>query len=158
MELELSVPLRGVKVNVITSRQNVMGEQLKSGWIFTTLEAAAEWRQKIQPFSTEQCTMADLNLTPEQEAEAQRVAAIIGKRAQEEALQMARLLMSKPDRELLGATEFEIRDRVHKLGAHAIETALKERKKGGTKGRARRVHTVKNQRTSKNIGARRSPA
>ena len=80
--------------------------------------------------------MADLVLTPEQEAEAQRIAAIIGKKAQEEALHMARLLASKPDAQLLGATEFEIRDRVHKLGAHAIETALKERKKRGTKGRA----------------------
>ena len=76
--------------------------------------------------------MADIVLTPEQEAEsAQRLAAIIGEaRAQEEALQMARLLVSKPDEQLLGATEFEIRDRVHKLGAHAIETALVERKKG----------------------------
>jgi len=80
--------------------------------------------------------MADLVLTPEQEAEAQRIAAIIGKKAQEEALHMARLLASKPDAQLLGATEFEIRDRVHKLGAHAIETALEERKKRGTKGRA----------------------
>src|SRR6516164_3971751 len=106
---------------------------------------------EIHSYFQREAPMLDIVLTPEQEAEAQRVAAIIGKRAQEEALQMARLLMSKPDRELLGATEFEIRDRVHKLGAHAIETALKERKKGGTKGRARRVHTVKNQRTSKNI-------
>ena len=80
--------------------------------------------------------MSELNLTPEQEAEAQRLAEIIGKRAQQEALTVARLLVSKKDHELLGATEFEIRDRVHKLGAHAIETALNERKKGGTKGRA----------------------
>ena len=41
--------------------------------------------------------MAELKLTPEQEADAQRLAAIIGKKAQEEALQMARLLVSKPD-------------------------------------------------------------
>jgi hypothetical protein len=40
------------------------------------------------------------------------------------------LLVSKQDHEMLGATEFEIRDRVHQLGAHAIETALNERKKG----------------------------
>ena len=80
--------------------------------------------------------MAEMNLTPEQEAEAQRVAEIIARRAKEEALAMARLLVSKPDHEILGATEFEIRDRVHRLGAHAIETALNERKKGGTKGRA----------------------
>jgi hypothetical protein len=80
--------------------------------------------------------MADVVLTPEQEAEAQRLAQIIGKKAQEEALRMARLLASKPDAQLLGKTEFEIRDRVHALGAFALEAALQERKKGATKGRA----------------------
>jgi len=80
--------------------------------------------------------MNDIQLTPEQEAEAQRLAAIIGKKAQEEALTMARILASKPNHELLGATEYEIRDRAHRLAANAVETALNERKKGGTKGRA----------------------
>jgi len=80
--------------------------------------------------------MADLNLTPDQEAEAQRLAGIIVEKAKQEALVMARLLVSKKDHEILGAAEFEVRDRVHKLGAHAIETAINERKKGGTKGRA----------------------
>ena len=80
--------------------------------------------------------MTELKLTPEQEAEAQRLAEIIAQKAKEEALQMARLLVSKADHELLGATEFEIRDRVHKLGAHAIETAVNQRKKGGIKGPA----------------------
>jgi hypothetical protein len=79
--------------------------------------------------------MADVLLTAEQEAEAQRLAALIGQKAQEEALRMARILVSKPDAQLLGATEFEIRERVHALGAHAIETAVNQRKKGGTKGR-----------------------
>ena len=80
--------------------------------------------------------MAEVELTPEQEAAAQRLAEIIAQKAKEEALVMARLLVSKKDHELLGATEFEIRDRVHRLGAHAIETAVNQRKKGGTKGRA----------------------
>ena len=80
--------------------------------------------------------MIDLTLTPEQEAQAQRIAAIIGQKAQEEALNMARIMASKPEAQLLGATEFEIRDRAHKFAAHAIETALNERKKGGTKGPA----------------------
>ncbi len=80
--------------------------------------------------------MTDLLLTPEQEAEAQRLAALIGQKAQEEALRMARLLASKPDAQLLGAAEFEIRERVHALGAYAIETAVNGRKKGGTRGRA----------------------
>ncbi len=80
--------------------------------------------------------MSELHLTAEQEAEAQRLAELIAQRAKEEALAMARILVSKKDHEILGATEFEIRERVHKLGAHAIETALAERKKRGTKGRA----------------------
>jgi hypothetical protein len=80
--------------------------------------------------------MVDNTLSPEQEAEAQRLAAIIGKKAQEEALRMARILASKANHKLLGDTEYEIRDRAHKLAASAVETALNERKKGATKGRA----------------------
>lgn len=76
--------------------------------------------------------MADLTLTPEQEAEAHRLADLITQKTREEVLQMARLLVSKADHELLGATEFEIRDRVHHIGSHALETALNGRKKGGT--------------------------
>jgi hypothetical protein len=49
---------------------------------------------------------------------------------------MARLLVSKPDSEIFGQTEFELRDSAHRVAAHALETALQERKKGGTKGRA----------------------
>ena len=80
--------------------------------------------------------MTELKLTPEQEAEAQLLADIIVQKTKVEALQMARLLVSKPDHEMLGATEFEIRERVHKIGAVAIETAVNQRKKGGTRGRA----------------------
>jgi hypothetical protein len=80
--------------------------------------------------------MAEIILTPEQEAEAQQLADRVMIRTREEVLQIARLLVSKPDRELLGKTEFDIRDRVHRIGAHALETALKERKKGGTWGPA----------------------
>jgi hypothetical protein len=90
----------------------------------------------LPPFSSKEAVMTDLNLTAEQEAEAQRLADIIAQKTKEEALQMARLMVSKKDHELLGATEFEIRERVHKLGAFAIETAVNQRKKGGTQGRA----------------------
>ena len=76
--------------------------------------------------------MIDITLTPEQEAEAERLAAIFRKKAEEEALNMARILVSKPDNKLLGATEFEIRKRSHDLAANVLETALNERKKGGT--------------------------
>lgn len=77
-----------------------------------------------------------LELTPEQEAEAQRLADSITVKTKEELLQITRLLVSKQDHELLGKTEFEVRDLVHKIGARAIEAAVNERKKGGTKGRA----------------------
>jgi hypothetical protein len=80
--------------------------------------------------------MADLVLSPEQEAEALHLADLIGQKAREEVLRMARILASKPNAQLLGATEFEIRDRVHALAAYAIETAVNGRKKGGTRGRA----------------------
>jgi hypothetical protein len=90
----------------------------------------------LPPFSFKEAVMTDLNLTPEQEADAQRLAEVVFQKTKDEVLQMARLMVSKKDHELLGATEFEIRDRVHKIGAFAIETAVNQRKKGGTPGRA----------------------
>jgi hypothetical protein len=75
-------------------------------------------------------------LSAEQEAEAQRIFQILKGTADDDLLALARLLASKKDRDLLGQTEFEVRDRVHQIGAKAIETALNERKKGATKGPA----------------------
>ena len=49
---------------------------------------------------------------------------------------MAKLLASKPYEQLLGQTEFEVRDIVHGLGATALQTALNERKKGAITGPA----------------------
>lgn len=80
--------------------------------------------------------MADSPLTAEQESEAQvfaeRLQVLIG----DEVRALARLLASKKDAELLGRTEFQMRERLHQLGARILEAALDERKKGGTKGRA----------------------
>jgi hypothetical protein len=81
-------------------------------------------------------TSQPLGLTPEQEAEARRLAGLITAKAQEELLQLARLLVSKRDGQLLGQTEFQVRDAVHRVGARALEAALDGRKKGGTEGRA----------------------
>ena len=76
--------------------------------------------------------MDRLQLTEDQEAEAQRIARIVLEASKSDVMAMARLLASKPDRQLLGPTEFEIRDLCHKIGAKAVETALLGRKKGGT--------------------------
>lgn len=92
--------------------------------------------------------MNDLPLTAEQEAEAQRIAAILRQKFEEETLRLARLLAGKPDAELLGKTEYEVRDRVHALGAVALETALAERKKGGTRGAASVARTARKRRGS----------
>jgi hypothetical protein len=48
-----------------------------------------------------------------------------------EALQLARLVASKEDGQLLGGTEFEVREQVHGLGAQVLEAVLQERKKKG---------------------------
>jgi hypothetical protein len=71
-------------------------------------------------------------LDVEREREAQRIFERLKGAFEQELLGMARLMASKEDRELLGRTEFEIRDRVHRLGAQVLEAAADERvKKGG---------------------------
>jgi hypothetical protein len=74
-----------------------------------------------------------LDLTPQQRDEADRIKRRLLTVVEDEIQGIAELLASKPDRQLLGETEFQVRDRVHKIGAQAIEAALDERKKGGTK-------------------------
>jgi hypothetical protein len=49
---------------------------------------------------------------------------------------MTRLLASKPDHQVLGSTEFQIRDLVHQIGAKTIQAELDARQKKDTKGRA----------------------
>jgi hypothetical protein len=80
--------------------------------------------------------MSASSLTPEQAEMADRILQSLRQAVESDLRSLAELLASKPDRQLLGQTEFEVRDRVHKIGAKAIETALDERKKGGTKAPA----------------------
>ena len=76
-----------------------------------------------------------MDLTPDQTAEAQRLFDALQQPFLDEARRLAELLASKHDAQLLGKTEFEVRDAVHRLGAQALETALNERKKRGTRAR-----------------------
>ena len=75
------------------------------------------------------------SLFAEQEAQAQELLTRIRQQADEELLALARLLVSKEDRELFGETEFEVREIVHRLGAKAY-TAHLARKKTATRARA----------------------
>jgi hypothetical protein len=76
------------------------------------------------------------DLTPEQHAEARRIEQRLIELVRSDLRDLAELLASKPDRQLLGPTEFEVRDRAHQIGAKAIEAALAERKRGGTEAPA----------------------
>jgi hypothetical protein len=93
-------------------------------------------------------------LTPEQLAEAQRGFEVMKKATEEELWRIACLMAGKPDEELLGRTEFEVRDHVLRIGAKAIETAVNGRKKGGTKGAASSAKNVGETRDSSSGGRR----
>ena len=73
-----------------------------------------------------------MDLTPEQQAEAGRIYRALRAATDADLRAVAALLASKADAELLGRTEFEVRDRVLRVGAKAIEAALAGRKKGAT--------------------------
>jgi hypothetical protein len=80
--------------------------------------------------------MSTPDLTPEQEAHAQELAKTVLKAFESDILQMTRLLASKPDNQVLGQTEFQIRDIVHQIGAKTIQAELDARQKKVTKDRA----------------------
>lgn len=69
----------------------------------------------------------DQPLPADLEAQAQELAARIRRRADDDILALARLLVRKADPEIFGDTEFEARAIVHRLGAHAFEERLKKR-------------------------------
>ena len=74
--------------------------------------------------------------TPEQADLEERIYQGLRRSCDGDLRRMARLLAAKPYKQLLGQTEFEVRDLVHDLGATALQTALDERKKGATEGPA----------------------
>ena|SRR5437899_2655928 len=80
-------------------------------------------------------------LSPELEAKAQALVARLRPQAEDELLALARLLVSKEDRELFGETEFEVRDIVHGLGAKAYAAHLAG-KKTATKAPASSARTA----------------
>lgn len=73
-------------------------------------------------------------LSAEQQALSERIYERIRGAFDEEARRMANLMAGKEERELFGQTEFELRDRVHALGAEVLEAAAAERSKKGLRG------------------------
>jgi len=72
------------------------------------------------------------DLTTDQRDEADRIERRLLAVVADEVRGIAELLASKPDRQILGQAEFQVRDRVHRIGARAIEAALDERERGAT--------------------------
>lgn len=73
--------------------------------------------------------MPQCPLSPEQEAEAARLADAVKSKFLEEADAMCRLLASKADAELFGKTEFELRDIALRMAAQAMQAVLDARQK-----------------------------
>ena len=75
-------------------------------------------------------------LTPGQQDEADRIHTALTAAVATDLRAVAEQLATTTDRTIFGANEFVLRDIVLGIGAKAIETALAERKKGGTRGAA----------------------
>ena len=96
--------------------------------------------------------MTELELSPEQEAEAQALFTRLKSAFEWEALQLARVMASKEDSQILGRTEVEVRDQVHRLGAQVREAVLQERKKKATRARRSSVGAARRGRGVSPIG------
>ena len=67
-------------------------------------------------------------LSEEQEREAKLLEAKIRHAVDQEIADLARLLVSKSESDLFGATEFQVRDLVLRIGAQAFVEYLREKK------------------------------
>jgi hypothetical protein len=95
-------------------------------------------------------------LTPEQQAESDRIFAALQQATVADLRELSDLLATKDDTNTFGATEFTVRDIVLRVGSKAIETALEGRKKGGTTGPAGHAPHATNPPCSNGGGASRS--
>ena len=71
-------------------------------------------------------------LTPDQQADTDRLHTALVAAAATDLRDLAELLATKTDRDLFGAAEFQVRDLVHAIGAKALQAAADLRKKRAT--------------------------
>jgi hypothetical protein len=77
-----------------------------------------------------------LDLTPEQQAESDRIYTALIAAAGDDIRALANQMASRPDHTILGENEFALRDIILRVAAKGLEIALEGRKKGGTRGPA----------------------
>ncbi len=73
----------------------------------------------------------ELELTAEEEASAERIYESLKGKVELQLKNMARMMAAKEPEELLGRSEFELRDMLFDLGANVLETATNECVKKG---------------------------
>jgi hypothetical protein len=76
------------------------------------------------------------SLTPDQQAEADRIYSALVAAANEDIRALANQMATRTDATLFGDNEFTLRDIILRVASKGLEIALAGRKKGGTKGRA----------------------
>lgn len=76
--------------------------------------------------------MTPVGMTAEELAEAERLFEVTEKAQAEELWRLCCSVVSKKDKDVLGQNEFDMRDRIHRMGARVLEAAINERKKGVT--------------------------
>ena len=108
------------------------GVQLKCWWKNALRVGRMDELSEIHAFCCWGISMARPSLTAQQQAEVERLLHLLREKTDQDLRELAELLVRKEDGELFGATEFEVRDLVHGIGAKALATTLAERKKRGT--------------------------
>ena len=70
-----------------------------------------------------------MDRTPEELTERQRIHDLLAEAVDQDLWKMADLMLGKRSDQLLGATEFAVRDGVHQMGAHMLEATIDDKKK-----------------------------
>src|SRR4051812_38479463 len=110
--------------------------RLESGWKIR-YNGASRWvAREFVVIRSWRAPMSDPDPAPERADLEERIYQGLRQACDGDLRRMAKLLASKPYKQLLGQAEFEVRDLAHDLGARALQTALDERKKGATRGPA----------------------
>lgn len=73
----------------------------------------------------------NVELSAEQEQEAQRIYERIKDKVNDELLGMVRHMVGKPAHEIFGVGEFELRDKLNDVGAKILQESANERAKKG---------------------------
>ena len=79
-------------------------------------------------------TTRSVSLTPEQQAEADRIYTALVAAADQDIRALANQIATTTEPTIFGENEFTLRDIVQRVAAKGLEIALEERKKRGTRG------------------------